>query len=227
MQKHNHLEGIIVIDKPSGMTSHDVVDVVRKKLGMRRIGHAGTLDPIATGVLILLVGKATKLFSCFEGFDKEYEATLTLGKTTDTGDIEGIVIKESPVDHISQQQVDQAFSQFVGSIEQVPPMVSALKHNGKRLYELARKGVDVPRKARAINIHSLKILKFDLPNIDFYAHCSKGTYIRKLGEDIGNTLEVGGHISRIRRTGIGQFTLNQAVQLDDVNEHSIRRWSDQ
>ncbi|MFC1703731.1 tRNA pseudouridine(55) synthase TruB [Candidatus Omnitrophota bacterium] len=220
------MEGILIIDKPSGITSHDVVDCVRRKLHMRKIGHAGTLDPIATGILVLLVGKATKLFSRFVNFDKTYEATLTLGKTTTTGDIQGKVMKEYPYQHINEHQVREAASRFVGEIEQVPPMVSAIKHKGNRLYKLARRGLSVRRTPRKITIYELHILKFATPEADFSARCSKGTYIRKLGEDIGDSLGVGGFISRIRRIGLGPFTIRDAVQLDQVNESHIRSWKD-
>ncbi len=220
------LEGILVVDKPGGITSHDVVDVARERLGIRRVGHAGTLDPIATGVLVLLIGKATKLFSRFQDFPKEYEATLTLGKTTTTGDIEGKLVEESEYENISQEKAEETFSNFMGNREQIPPMVSAIKHNGRRLYKLAREGVSVPRKARNITIYELKIDKFYLPNIDFYTKCSKGTYIRQLGEDIALELNSGGHISRIRRVGIGPFGIEDAVDLEGINESRIRSWKD-
>ena len=218
------MNGFIIVDKPSGLTSHDVVNFVRKKLGIRKVGHAGTLDPIATGVLVILVGKATKLFLRFEGFDKEYEATLTLGKTTSSGDAQGKIIKESPYGHISREQVEEIFLQFMGETEQVPPMVSAIKYQGRRLYKLARKGLDVPRKARKIKIHESKISEFELPNINFYVRCSKGTYIRKLGEDIGNRLGVGAYISRIRRVGLGPFNIKEAIRIEDIDESHIRSW---
>jgi len=219
-------EGILIIDKPAGITSHDVVDAVRKKLGTRRVGHAGTLDPIATGILIILVGKATKFFNKFVNFFKEYTATLTLGVTTDTGDALGKVIKTSNLEGINPEKIKSVFGEFVGEIDQVPPMVSALKYKGKRLYSLAKRGIDVPRKSRKLTIYALEVKNIDLPKVNFYVKCSKGTYIRKLGEDIGNRLDCGGHISEIRRIAIGPFRIEEAIKLEDVNESLLRRWQD-
>ncbi len=217
-------DGILIIDKPSGLTSHDCVDVVRKKLKTKRVGHSGTLDPVATGVLVLLIGKATKLFSEFVHFDKEYEATLKLGTVTSSGDSQGKVISQKDVSHISQEEVRKIFDEFIGSREQVPPMVSAIKHQGKRLYELARCGIEVDRKARKVNIYELKITRMELPEIDFFVRCSKGTYIRRLGEEIGEKLGVGGFISYIRRVSLGPFHIKEATKLEDVSENFIREW---
>jgi len=219
-------EGILIIDKPAGITSHDVVDAVRKKLGIRRVGHSGTLDPIATGILIILVGRATKNFNKFVNFFKEYTATLTLGITTDTGDALGKVIKTASIEDIDSEKIRSVFEKFVGEIQQVPPMVSALKYKGKRLYDLAKQGISVPRKSRKLMIYSLKIKKIHLPRVDFYVKCSKGTYVRKLGEDIGNGLNCGGHISEIRRVAIGPFKIEEAIKIEDVNESLLRRWQD-
>lgn len=217
-------EGILIIDKPQGITSHDVVNSVRRKLGIKRVGHAGTLDPIATGLLIILVGKVTKSFNKFVNFDKEYLATLTLGKRTDTGDALGNVVKTEPFGHITQEKVKEVSNSFVGDIEQIPPMVSALKYKGKRLYSLAKKGISVPRESRKIKIHSLEIIKFSLPDVDLRIACSKGTYIRKLGEDMGELLGCGAHISKIRRTAIGPFRIEEAIKLEEVNESLLRNW---
>lgn len=217
-------EGILIVDKPIGITSHDVVNSVRKKLGIRKVGHAGTLDPIATGLLIILVGKLTKFFNKFVNFDKEYIATLTLGTSTDTGDALGKVIASKPYENISQKKIEEVFRSFIGDIEQVPPMVSALKYKGKRLYSLAKKGISVPRQARKIKIYTLEIQKIYLPNVDFQITCSKGTYIRKLGEDIGELLGCGGHISKIRRMAIGPFRIEDAINLEEVDENLLRSW---
>lgn len=218
-------EGILIVDKPAGMTSHDVVDVARKKLKTRRIGHSGTLDPVATGVLVLLVGKATKLFSKFVHFDKEYEATLKLGIVTSTGDSQGIVLSEKDISGITEQQAREVFAQFIGERQQVPPMVSAIKHKGKRLYELARRGIEVERQARPIKIYELVITQMSLPEIDFFVKCSKGTYVRRLGEEIGEILGCGGSISRIRRVSLGPFHIRDSVKIEDINESCIRAWS--
>lgn len=217
-------EGLLIIDKPSGVTSHDVVDIVRKKLRMKRVGHSGTLDPVATGVLVLLIGKATKLFSKFVHFDKEYEATLMLGTVTSTGDSQGKVVVQKDATHITPDQVRRVFEQFLGERQQVPPMVSAIKHKGERLYELARRGIEVDRKARPITIYRLSITRIQLPEIDFVVKCSKGTYIRRLGEEIGEVLGVGGFISRIRRVSLGPFMINDAVKIEDIHESRIRTW---
>jgi tRNA pseudouridine55 synthase len=217
-------EGLLIIDKPSGVTSHDVVDIARKKLRMKRIGHSGTLDPVATGVLVLLVGKATKLFSKFVFFDKEYEATLQLGVVTSSGDSQGSVIAQKDTAHITEADVRRIFATFVGERAQVPPMVSAIKHKGERLYELARRGIEVDRKPRPIKIYYLTITRLALPEIDFLVKCSKGTYIRRLGEEIGEVLGVGGFISRIRRVSLGPFSIKDAVKIEDVHEGHIRAW---
>jgi len=218
-------DGLLVVDKPAGITSHDVVDLVRKKLKMKRVGHSGTLDPVATGVLVLLVGSATKLFSKFVYFDKEYEATLCLGLVTSTGDSEGSIVCKKDASHIREEDVRKVFSEFIGKREQVPPMVSALKHQGQRLYDLARRGIEVERKARAITIYDLQITRMALPEIDFYVKCSKGTYVRRLGEEIGEKLNVGGFISRIRRISLGPFHIQQAIKIEDVDESHLRHWA--
>lgn len=217
-------DGILLIDKPSGITSHDVVEIVRRRLKTEKVGHSGTLDPVATGVLVLLIGKATKLFSKFVHFDKEYEATLKLGATTSTGDSEGKVLCEKDASNIREEDIRKVFTRFVGEREQVPPMVSAIKHRGRRLYELARQGIEVDRKARLIKIYDLKIRDLRLPEVDFYVKCTKGTYIRRLGEEIGEELGVGGFISRIRRISLGPFNISDAIKIEDIHESHLRHW---
>lgn len=214
--------GILLIDKPQGLTSHDVVDAVRRKFGIRRVGHSGTLDPLATGLLIILVDKATKQFNRFTNFDKEYAATLTMGTATDSGDSQGKVIASAGYDGLNQEKVLSALKSLEGKIEQTPPMVSAVKHKGKPLYKLARKGLTVERKKRLIEIYSLELLRFCLPEIEFKVRCSKGTYIRSLGEEIALRLGSCGHISQIRRVSIGAYSVNQAKSLDAFNENDIR-----
>ena len=217
----SRLSGILLINKPKGMTSHDVVDFARKRLGIRKIGHAGTLDPMATGLLILLVGQATKLSNRFSGLDKAYEATMQLGKITSTGDAEGEVIEEREV-KVTEEDVREVFGNFIGEIEQIPPMVSAIRHKGKRLYELARKGVVVERKPRKVKIYELEIKRIEIPEIEFFVSCSKGTYIRKLCEDIGEALGCGAYQSRLHRVRIGDFSVDEAISLDEINESSLR-----
>lgn len=219
----NKIEGVIFVDKPRGITSHDVVDVIRKKLKTKKVGHAGTLDPLAEGLLIMLVGKCTKMFSKFANFDKEYLGVLKLGEVTTTGDSQGEVTAKKEYKDITQEEIEKTFSMFLGEIDQIPPMVSALRVKGKRLYELARCGITVERAPRRINIISLKILKIEFPLIEFCVHCSKGTYVRKLAEDIGEKLGCGAHMVKILRLSIGPFSLEQAVNLDEVNESHLQQ----
>ena len=216
--------GIIVVNKPSGMTSHDVVSQARRRLNMRQIGHAGTLDPLATGVLVLLIGKGTKLFNKFEAFDKAYKASLILGTRTTTADIQGQIIQQVPYEQVSQEGILETFKQFLGEIEQMPPMVSAVKVNGRRLYELARKGIEVEREARQIRIDTLKLLEFHPPRVRFYLECSKGTYVRKLAEDVGEKLGCGACIAEIERTKVGPFAIEEAVTLEQLHEKHVRDW---
>ena len=216
--------GIVIVDKPAGITSHDVVSFVRRRFQMKKVGHAGTLDPLATGVLVVLLGPSTRLFDKFVAFDKAYNATLKLGTTTTTADIEGKVIRELPFAAIGQSEVEVAFRGFVGNIKQKPPMVSAVKHNGQRLYKLARKGIEVDRQARDIKVSLLKVLSFSLPYVKFCLECSKGTYVRKLAEDIGQVLGCGACISQIERTKVGPFSIDESISLEELNESHIRSW---
>jgi tRNA pseudouridine55 synthase len=217
-------EGIILVNKPKGLTSHDVVDFVRRRLKIKRVGHAGTLDPLAEGLLIILVGRRyTKRFCEFVNFDKEYIGILKLGETTTTGDSQGQVLEKADYSHIDEEKIKEAFSSFEGEIEQIPPMISALRIGGKRLYRLARKGIVVERKPRKVRIYSLKILKINLPLVEFYIHCSKGTYVRKIAEDIGEYLGCGAHIVGIKRTKVGPFKLEEAVELNDINENHLQK----
>lgn len=218
-------QGILLVDKPTGMTSHDVVSRVRRVLGIKKVGHAGTLDPLATGLLIILVGSATKLFDKFSGHDKAYQSTLILGRLTDTGDTQGKILAEKDATSLTEAQIQSAFASFRGDSEQLPPMFSAVKHKGKKLYELARKGLTVERQARPIQIHYLEIDRIDHPNIEFTLECSKGTYVRQLAMDIGDKLGCGACISQIRRTKVGAFDLNQAVALEDIDERHLQPWT--
>ncbi len=219
------MDGIIVVDKPSGMTSHDVVAIVRRSLRFKRVGHAGTLDPLATGVLVILVGKSTQLFNKFVAFDKAYDATLKLGVKTHSADIQGDVLQERPFDGVTRAMVEASFRKFTGVIDQVPPMVSAVKHKGERLYKLARKGVAVERAPRQIRIDSLQLLEFAPPLVKFSLACSKGTYVRQVADDVGEDLGCGACITEIRRTLVGPFTIKEAVRLDDVNATHIHHWN--
>jgi tRNA pseudouridine55 synthase len=218
------MDGILVVDKPQGITSHDVVQQVRNRLDTKKVGHGGTLDPMATGILVILVGKCTRLFPDFSSFDKEYEATLTLGLETETGDMDGKIKKEFAFEKIDEARIKEVFAGFTGTLEQVPPMFSALKVQGKKLYQLARKGVTLDLKPRKITIYDLKLLSFNPPQIDFSVRCSKGTYIRKLGEDIARALSTRGCLSSLRRVATGPFTIKEAIRLEDINEDHLRPW---
>lgn len=211
------MNGVIIIDKEPDFTSADVVAKMRGICRQKKIGHTGTLDPAATGVLPVCLGSGTKLCDLLTDKDKEYVAELLLGVETDTQDTTGRVLAEHPVD-VAKEEVAAVCMSFVGDYSQVPPMYSALKVNGRRLYELAREGKEVERKARAVKIHELEILEFKMPVVKMRVVCSKGTYIRTLCADIGEKLECGGAMRSLRRTRVGMFTLEQAVTLGQLQE---------
>ncbi len=210
------MNGFIVIDKPEGMTSHGVVNKVRSFLGTKKAGHTGTLDPFATGVLPVALGEATKAIHFLDESVKEYVAVMHLGISTDTQDGTGKITSESSIDNITEDIIRKTLAHFVGTIRQVPPMFSALKRSGVPLYKLARQGLDIPREPREIKIFSLKVEKIDLPEIFFMVRCSRGTYVRTLANDIGNMLGCGAHLSRLRRTASGIFTIDQAISLEEL-----------
>lgn len=211
------MNGILIVDKPQGMTSHDVVDFIRRKFRIKKVGHAGTLDPMATGVLVVLLGKATKMSSVLMNRDKEYEVVMSLGKRTDTGDADGKVISENgDWSRITRDALEGALKKFSGEILQIPPMMSAIKYKGKKLYELARKGINVDRPPRPINIKELVLLWFEPPDIMLKVKCSKGTYVRALCDDIGLALGCGGYVSKIKRLGSGDFSIKDAVPLESL-----------
>jgi tRNA pseudouridine55 synthase len=205
--------GVLLVDKAGGMTSHDVVAIARRALNIKKIGHCGTLDPMATGLLMLVVGRATKIQDLLMSEDKEYAGTLTLGATTSTQDKEGQVIEEREVPELSEAQVAAAFDKYVGPFEQIPPMVSAIKMDGVPLYKLARKGVEVERAPRPVYITKYQITRTELPEVDFVVNCSKGFYVRTYAHDIGGLLGCGGHLSALRRTRSGKFNLDRAVPV--------------
>lgn len=209
------MNGIVIIDKPAGWTSQDVVSKLRGALRTKRIGHGGTLDPMATGVLPVFVGRATRAVEFFEHADKVYEAELRLGITTDTEDITGTVLKEQPVS-VTAAELEAALSAFRGEIFQVPPMYSALKVGGQKLCDLARKGKEVHREPRKITIFSLDCLGFDGVTAKLRIHCSKGTYVRSLCRDIGEKLGCGGCMAALRRTAAGSYKIQEAVPLAEV-----------
>jgi len=212
------LHGVINVYKEQGFTSHDVVAKLRGILGQRKIGHTGTLDPDAKGVLPVCLGKATKLCNMLTEKDKTYEAILLLGKTTDTQDISGTVLSEFPTEHLVEQQVIECILGFQGKNDQIPPMYSALKVNGKKLYELARQGIEVERKAREIYIHSIVVEEIELPRVKIKVNCSKGTYIRTLCHDIGMQLGCGGVMEALLRTKVERFEIADSVTLTQIEE---------
>lgn len=220
-----HLDGILVINKPAGITSHDVVDFIRRKFNIKAVGHAGTLDPMATGVLVMLLGKATKLSNTFTSDDKEYIAKVFFGKKTDTQDASGRVIEEKDINILAIEDIKKALYNFKGEIEQIPPMVSAIKYKGKKLYQLARSGKIVERQPRKIKISDIEILDFKFPELTFKIRCSKGTYVRTLCEDIGKALGVPSHMSGLVRSASGDFLLENSKKLDDVHEKDIISYS--
>jgi tRNA pseudouridine55 synthase len=207
-------DGILNIRKPDGWTSHDVVNRVRSVLGIQKVGHAGTLDPHATGVLPVLIGKGTRIAQHLVEWDKEYVAILRLGKQTDTQDAWGKVLGESSIEGLSAERVMTVLGAFHGTIQQVPPMFSAVKIGGQPLYKKARKGELVDRVPKTVSIHELDILNLDLPEVTFRVVCSKGTYIRTLCADVGEVLGVGGHLQWLQRTRVGPLHLDDAVSLD-------------
>ncbi|MEZ4592488.1 MAG: tRNA pseudouridine(55) synthase TruB [Chloroflexota bacterium] len=216
------LSGILCVDKPLGITSHDVVGRVRRVAGLRRVGHAGTLDPLATGVLLLALGRATRLIEYLVGHGKVYETTVRLGQTTATYDAEGDVLEERPFTHLTRPQIEAALQPFRGDILQQPPIYSAIKQGGQPLYKLARQGkTEVERPYRPVTIHELTLLNWEPPNLSLRIHCSSGTYIRSLGHDLGEALGCGGHLSSLRRLAVGDFGLETAVPLNDLTSDNI------
>lgn len=206
--------GLVVVDKPGGMTSHDVVARVRRLAGTRKVGHAGTLDPMATGVLVLGLNRATRLLGHLTLTDKRYTATVRLGVTTTTDDAEGEVVDTRPTDGLTETDVRSAFTSFVGEIDQVPSSVSAIKVAGKRAYARVRDGEQVDLPSRRVTVHALDVTALDLPSLEIDVRCSSGTYIRAIARDLGAALGVGGHLTALRRTAVGPFTVDDARTLD-------------
>jgi tRNA pseudouridine55 synthase len=239
--------GILIINKPKGWTSFDVVAKIRNKLGVKKVGHTGTLDPMATGVLVLCLGKATKLAQKITGYDKEYIAQITLGATSNTDDAEGVITKSKPrnskigmnnhaisskndsnnefqassLTPPSQQILEGLLKEFTGKIQQVPPQFSAKKVDGKRAYAMARKGQSVDLKPVEVTIHELELLEYKWPILGLRVHCSKGVYVRALARDIGERLGVGGYLSSLVRTRVGDYSLDQAKSIEEASTTDI------
>lgn len=214
------LEGILLIDKPTDHTSHDVVARVRRKLGMKRIGHAGTLDPMATGLMLMLVGKATSASQYLISLDKEYAGTINLGAVTNTQDAEGEVLERRPVPAYSQEEILAAVKTFLGDQYQMPPMFSAIKIDGVPLYKSARKGEDVEREPRFVRVMSWEITRFAPTELDFVLKCSKGTYVRTLAHDLGAKLGCGAHLGALRRTATHALHVSQALSIEQFEAMS-------
>lgn len=215
------LDGILIIDKPAGITSHDVVAKVRRALKTKRVGHTGTLDPLATGVLVVCVEKATKLVNYLTCDEKTYEVEMKFGIKTDTGDITGKIIDEDTNYDIDMNKIKRTLDKFIGKQEQIPPMYSAIKVNGKKLYELAREGIEIEREARKIEIFEIKNIEWKDETLKYTVHCSKGTYIRSLCEDIAGELGTIGTMTNLRRVQSGEFQVKDAIKIEDISEKKI------
>lgn len=210
-------EGILLVDKPSGITSHDIVDRLRRKLKMKKIGHAGTLDPLATGLMIMLIGKATKVSQFLISLDKAYEGTFKLGVETDSQDSDGEVVETKDLpENLSEETIGNAMKEFLGDQYQTPPMFSAKKINGVPLYKMARKGKTVEREPRVIRINELSLQGWDSPEGRFFMDCSKGTYVRTVFHDLGQKLDCGGHLTSLRRTKINDFSIEGVPTLEEI-----------
>jgi tRNA pseudouridine55 synthase len=215
------LEGVLLVDKPTDHTSHDVVARLRGKLKMKRIGHAGTLDPMATGLLIILVGKATRISQYLISLDKEYEGTIELGKVTDTQDADGETMETRPVPALTEADIRTAMKTFHGDQYQIPPMYSAIKIDGVPLYKSARKGEEIEREPRFIRVMDWQLTGFALPRFDFRMRVTKGTYVRTLAHDLGQKLGCGAHLAALRRTATDKFNVSQALTLDQIQAMTL------
>jgi tRNA pseudouridine55 synthase len=216
MQEFSALDGAILIDKPAGMTSHDVVDAIRRQFGIKKVGHCGTLDPNATGLLIIVLGRGTKLSEKLMSDDKVYEGTIKFGEATDSYDSDGELTSSLPVPPMTLDQLNEEATTFIGDLMQKPPMVSAVKKGGVPLYKLARKGVEVEREARLIHVYNFRFTKYDEPIGTFKLACTKGTYVRSIAHELGQKLGCGAHLATLRRSVSGKFDVADAKPLDEV-----------
>jgi tRNA pseudouridine55 synthase len=216
MQEFSTLDGAILIDKPAGPTSHDVVDAIRRKFGIKKVGHCGTLDPNATGLLIIVLGRGTKLSERLMGDDKVYEGTVKFGETTNSYDVDGEILETKPVPPLTLDQLNEAAAAFVGDQMQTPPMVSAVKIKGVPLYKMARKGIEVEREPRLIHIYNFRFTNYEPPLGQFRVACTKGTYVRSIAHELGQKLGCGAHLATLRRSVSGKFDVADATRLDIV-----------
>jgi tRNA pseudouridine55 synthase len=216
MQDFSSLDGAILIDKPAGPTSHDVVDAIRRRFQIKKVGHCGTLDPNATGLLIIVLGRGTKLSERLMGDDKVYEGTIKFGETTNSYDADGEILETRTVPPLTLEQLNDEAAKFIGDQMQMPPMVSAIKMNGVPLYKLARKGIEVVREPRLIHIYNFRFTNYSAPLGEFRIACTKGTYIRSIAHDLGQKLGCGAHLATLRRSESGKFSVADALTLDAV-----------
>jgi tRNA pseudouridine55 synthase len=223
MTSAHTIDGVMLVDKAPGMTSHDVVAIIRRVLNTRKVGHCGTLDPLATGLLIITIGRGTKIQDLLMSEDKEYAGTIRLGQTTSSQDADGQVLEERPVPPLAMEKIEEAFGKFRGDFYQTPPMVSAIKKDGVPLYKLARQGKTVEREPRLVHIYSHSILRVELPEVDFRVVCSKGFYVRTYAHDIGELLGCGAHLKALRRTASGRFRVDGALTMEDLRTLPIEQ----
>src|SRR5450756_480907 len=216
MQDFSALDGAILVDKPSGPTSHDVVDAIRRQFGIKKVGHCGTLDPNATGLLIIVLGRGTKLSERLMGDDKVYEGTIKFGEETDSYDSDGEITGSLPVPLLTLEQLNEEAAKFIGDHMQIPPMVSAIKKNGVPLYKLARKGIEVEREPRLIHIYNFRFTNYAPPLGTFKLACTKGTYVRSVAHDLGQKIGCGAHLATLRRSVAGKFDVADAKPLDEI-----------
>ncbi len=216
MKSPSTINGVLLVDKAPGMTSHDVVAIARRVLNTRKVGHCGTLDPLATGLLIITIGRGTKIQDLLMAEDKEYVGTIRLGQTTSSQDADGQILEEKPVPALTSEQVDEAFSRFRGDFYQTPPMVSAIKKDGVPLYKLARQGKTIEREPRLVHVYGHEILRVEPPEIEFRVVCSKGFYVRTYAHDIGEILGCGAHLKALRRTASGKFRADGVLTVEEL-----------
>ena len=221
MQEFSSLDGAILIDKPAGPTSHDVVDALRRRFGVQKVGHCGTLDPAATGLLIIVLGRGTKLSEKLMSDDKTYEGAIKFGESTNSYDADGELVSSLPVPPLTLDQLNEAANAFVGDQMQIPPMVSAIKKDGIPLYKLARQGVEVKREPRLIHVYSFRFTAYQEPLGQFRVACTKGTYVRSMAHELGQKLGCGAHLASLRRTVSGKFEVANALPLDQILSLSV------
>jgi tRNA pseudouridine55 synthase len=216
LQEFSPLDGALLVDKPSGPTSHDIVDAIRRQFGLKKVGHCGTLDPAATGLLIIVLGRGTKLSERLMSDDKVYEGYIKFGETTDSYDADGDLVASLPVPPLTLEELNQAADEFIGDQMQIPPMVSAIKKDGVPLYKLARKGVEVEREPRLIHIYNFRFKAYEEPFASFRLACTKGTYVRSVAHDLGQKLGCGAHLASLRRVVSGKFDVADATPFEDL-----------